>query len=144
MFFVVDRPRLLRIIALVREDKARSRQGADSPFLRLAAKENELRVSAEKESATFPATVYEPGVLFIRTTLFRRLVRSLAGEKCLTFQVTAEGLHFGDVHMPFQGSDMILYPKPGDAPEQWPPPPPESERIPDAKKEPSLFDMLDT
>ena len=140
MFFVVDKPRLQRIISIVREDRSR-REDAEIPFLRLKAENTELTVSGGGcVTATFPATVYEPGVLFLRTTLFRRLVRTFRGEKFLAFQVTDEGLRFGNVLMPFEGSDMVLYPNPDTAPESWPPPPPEAEQIPE-RKEPTLFDM---
>lgn len=138
MLFVVDRPRLLRMMAIVREDKRPQRQGVNAAFLRLAAKDGEVAVSDEKASAAFPATVYEPGVLFIQPTLFRRLVRTFAGEKFFTFQVTQEGLLFGDVRMPFEGSDMVYYPNPDDAPDRWPPPPPAAEDIP-KRAEPTLF-----
>lgn len=140
MFFVVDKPRLQRIISIVREDRSR-REDAEIPFLRLKAENTELTVSGGGcVTAAFPATVYEPGVLFLRTTLFRRLVRTFRGEKFLAFQVTDEGLRFGNVLMPFEGSDMVLYPNPDTAPESWPPPPPEAEQIPE-RKEPTLFDM---
>jgi len=140
MLFVVDRPRLLRMIAIVREDRSPRRQGVDAPFLRLAAKNGELTVASKKASATFPATVYEPSVLFIRPTLFRRLVRTFTDEKFFTFQVTRDGLLFGDVRMPFEDSDMVYYPDADQAPERWPPPPPEAEDIPQ-KAEPTLFPM---
>ena len=140
MFFVVDKPRLQRIISIVREDRSRSRD-AGIPYLRLKAENTELTISGGGcVTATFPATVYEPGVLFVRTTLFRRLVRTFRDEKFLTFQVAEDGLHFGNVRMPFEGSDMVLYPNPADAPESWPPPPPQAEQIPEPKQ-PTLFDM---
>jgi hypothetical protein len=140
MFFVVDKPRLQRMISIVREDRTKSRQRVNSPFLRLKATENELTISGGKISATFPATVYEKGVLFLRTTPFRRLIWTFRDEKFLTFQVTKEGLRFGNVLMPFEGSDMVLYPNPDTAPESWPPPPPEAEQI-TPKKQPTLFDF---
>lgn len=127
------------MIAIAREDRTPRKQGHNATFLRLKATENELTVSGDRVSATFPATVYEQGVLFIRPTLFRRLVRTFKGEKFLTFQVTEDGLRFGDVLMPFEGSDMVLYPNPDTAPQSWPPPPPETEQIPE-KKQPTLFD----
>ena len=65
MFFVVDKPRLERTISIVREDKTRKKQMEDVPFLRIEAVENQLAVSGDKVSATFPATVYEPGVFFV-------------------------------------------------------------------------------
>lgn len=139
MFFVVDKPRLQRIIAIVREDHSR-RKGAEQPFLRLKADGTELTISGGGcVTATFPATVYQPGVLFLRTTKFRKLVRSLKNEKFMTFQVSEDGLHFGDVLIPFEGSDMVLYPNPADAPENWPPPPPEAEQLPKVEKMKALY-----
>jgi len=139
MLFVVDRPRLQRIISIVRDDKKPHCQWSNSPFLRIKASNNELTISGEEVAGTFPATVYEPGVLFLRTTSFRRLVRSFKDEKFMTFQVTKEGLSFGNVLLPFQGSDMVYFANPEDAPERWPVEPPEDEEIPE-KDEPTLFD----
>lgn len=42
MFFVVDKPRLQRMIGIVREDRSRPDEGPDLPFLRLAAVGSEL------------------------------------------------------------------------------------------------------
>jgi len=142
MFFVVDKPRLQRMISIVREDKSRKDQGKNSPFLRIKACGNELSLSSEAVTAMFPATVYEPGVLFLRTTVFRRLIGTFKGEKFLSFQVTEKGLNFGNVVMPFEGSDMVLYLNPDEAPPSWPPEVPEAEQIPEVK-EPTLFDLLD-
>ena len=140
MLFVVDKTRLKRIIAIVREDRTPKKQTADILHLRIMACDDELTISSSEVSATFPATVYEPGVLFIKTTYFRKLIRSLKGEKFLAFQVSDDGLRFANILMPFQGSDMVLYTNPAEAPESWPPPPPETEQIPEIK-EPTLFDM---
>ncbi|MFA5385835.1 MAG: hypothetical protein WC364_14465 [Eubacteriales bacterium] len=61
-------------------------------------------------------------------------------EKFLAFQVTTEGLRFCDVLFRFDGSDMILFLKPSQAPMTWPPPLPEIEKSPEKnKKEPTLF-----
>lgn len=131
------------MISIVRDDRTPIRQGYDSPFLRLEATENKLTVSGSQVSATFPATVYEPGVLFIRTTNFRRVLRAtkLEGD-FLTFQVTGKELVFADVRYPFESENMVLYPNPDDAPESWPPPVPEAEQIPE-KKQPTLFELND-
>jgi hypothetical protein len=138
MFFVVDKPKLQRIIAIAREDHSRIK-GAEQPFLRLKTEGTELTISGGGcVTATFPATVYQPGVLFLRTTKFRRLVRSLKNEKFMTFQVSADGLHFGDVLIPFEGSEMVLYTNPADAPENWPPPP-EAEQLPKVEKMKALY-----
>jgi len=140
MFFVVDKPKLQRIIAIVREDRSRAKK-ANIPFLRLKAENTELSISGGGcVTAALPATVYEPGVLFIKTTIFRKLIRTIKGEKFLSFQVLDDGLHFANILMPFRGSNMVLYPNPADAPESWPPPPPKAEQIPE-RKEPTLFDV---
>ena len=44
MLFVVDKPRLQRIIAIVREDRSRIKD-AEPPFLRLKAENTELTIS---------------------------------------------------------------------------------------------------
>ncbi len=71
VFFVIDRPRLQRIISIVRGDRTPANQGANAPFLRFEASGNELSVLGLDVEATIPATVYEPGVLFLRATPFR-------------------------------------------------------------------------
>jgi hypothetical protein len=142
MFFVVDKPRLQRMIAIVREDKTARKRGPNSPFLRLAAVGNKLTVASSKASATFPATIHEEGVLFIRTTHFRRLLRlTQVKERFATFQVTADGLRFCDVFFPFAGEDLVLYLNPAEAPPVWPPP--DAENIPE-RVEPTLFPMEDS
>ena len=145
MLFVVDRPRLLRMIAIVRDDKKRLPGGQSPPCLRLAAKDDQLTVSGETASATFPATVYESGVLFLRPTYFRQLVRSFVGEKFFTFQMTRDGLLLGNVRLPFVEADMAYFANPDDAPERWPPPEPPSSSTEDSPKkiEPTLFPMSD-
>ena len=136
MFFVVDKARMQRIISIVREDTK-----GDTPFLRIAAIGNEITVSSDMASATFPATVYEEGVLFIRTTKFRRVLRmTKIKEKFLAFQVTTEGLRFCDVLFRFNGEDLVLFLKPSEAPQTWPPPTPIIEKPQEKKKkEPTLF-----
>jgi len=52
------------LFAIVREDKTPGRQGNNASFLRLKATENELTVSGDRVSATFPATVNGQRVLF--------------------------------------------------------------------------------
>jgi hypothetical protein len=143
MFFVVEKPRLQRMIGIVREDKSAPEQGLDSPFLRLAAVGSELTVAGSTAGATFPATVYEEGVLFIRTTRFRRILQlTQVKERFATFQVSTDGLRFCDVFFPFAGEDLALYLNPSEAPAVWPPPPPAAEDIP-KRAEPTLFPMDD-
>lgn len=124
----------------MREDRTRKKQSVEIPYLRIEASGNQLTVSSNKASATFTCTIYEEGVLFLKTTFFRRLLPTFKGQKFLAFQVTQEGLHFGNVLLPFEGSDMVLFHNPSDAPYSWPPPPPKAEQIP-KRKPPTLFDM---
>lgn len=143
MFFVVKKAKLQRIISIVREDRTPKKQGHNAPFLLIKAAGNELTISGNKVSATFPATVYEPGVLFIRKTNFRRVLKATKIEgDFLTFQVTNKDLVFADVRYPFESLNMVLYPNPKNAPSTWPPAPPDAEQIPE-KKQPTLFDFND-
>ena len=121
MFFVVDKPRLQRIISIVREDKTPGKQRDEIPFLRLKAVENELTISSSIKSETLPATVYEPGVLFIRTTKFCRVL-SMTGpkEKFVTFQFTEEGLRFCDALLPYDKENMVYFQDTSQSPENWP------------------------
>lgn len=121
MFFVVDKPRFQRIIAIVREDRTPNIQAGNIPYLRIEAFNDKLTVSSKEASATFPATVYEQGVLFIRTTKFRQVLKAtLTKERFLTFQFTVEGLRFCDVLFPFDTENMIYFPDPSKSPENWP------------------------
>ncbi len=144
MLFVVDRPRLLHMIAIVRDDRP-PRRGQSTPLVRIAAKDDTVTVSGETASATFPATVYAPGVLFVPPAHFRRLMRTFAGEKFFTFQMTRDGLLIGNVRLPFVDSDMAYFADPDTAPDRWPPPeppPPAAENVPE-RVEPTLFPMGD-
>jgi hypothetical protein len=138
MLFVVDRPRLLHMIAIVRDD--RPGRGQSTPLVRIAAKDDTVTVSGEQASAAFPATVYAPGVLFVPPAYFRRLMRTFAGEKFFTFQMTRDGLLIGNVRLPFVDSDMAYFADPDTAPDRWPPPPLAAESIPE-NAEPMLFPM---
>lgn len=121
MFFVVDKARLQRIIDVVREDRTEGKTGLNAPFLRLKAVGDELIVSSSTASETLPATVYEEGVLFIRTTKFCRVLKITGGkEQFVTFQFTEEGLRFCEALLPFDGGSMVYFPDISQAPERWP------------------------
>jgi hypothetical protein len=49
-----------------------------------------------------PATMYEPGALFLRVTIFRRLLPTFKGEKFLTIQVTSDEPLMGHVRLPLE------------------------------------------
>ena len=77
MFFVFNKAKLQRIISVVREDRTPKIQAGDIPYLRIEAFNEKLTVSSKEASATFPCTVHEPGVVFIKTTNFRRVLKIL-------------------------------------------------------------------
>lgn len=120
MFFVIDKPQLQRIIAIVRDDRRKEDQGLAGPFLRLEARDAYVKLDGLEVSAEIPATVYEPGVLFLKATLFRRLLPTFKGEKFLTIQVTADELLMGYVRLPLESNEMLLYPNPDQAPQVHP------------------------
>ncbi len=119
MLFVVNKSRFQRMISIVRDDKTPKQK---VPFLRIAAIGDSVTLSGREMSASFPATVYDEGVLFIRTTYFRQLLRETRiNEDFITFQVTYDGLHFAGIQLSFNGTDLVLFPNPADAPQNWPP-----------------------
>ncbi len=139
MLFVIDKIRFGKFISIIREDRKKSQQSHDSPYLRIRAEKDEVEASSSNSSVTIKTTVYEPGVLFIRTTLFRRVFRAThIDEKFITFQVDKKALVFGDVTMPFETNDMVLYTNPSEAPKSYPTPLPESEIL--KPFQPNLFD----
>lgn len=142
MLFVIDKIRFQKFIAIVRQDRTPSMQGKDAPYLRIRAEKDEVEITSGDTSALIQTTVYEPGVLFIRTTLFRRVLKATpTKESFMTFQVDADALVFADVRMPFETNDMVLYPNPAEAPMTYPPPLPPSEIIHEKPFQRSLFDM---
>jgi len=104
----------------VRDDRSKNTQGFSGPFMRLDASDGSLEILGEEASAKMPATVYEPGVLFLKITVFRRLLRSITGQQFITIQITADELLLDKVRLPLHANEMLLYPKPKDAPLQHP------------------------
>jgi hypothetical protein len=93
--------------------------------------------------AEIPATVYEPGVLFLRITLFRMIVDTLKDEKTLAVQVNGDGLLIDAVRMPLEGYDMLLYPNPDGAPKIHPADVmAEAERLAEERCQLNLFGVL--
>lgn len=120
MLFVVDKPRFQRVISIVRDDRRKQEQGKAGPFLRMEAKDDFVRCDGLEVSGEIPATVYDPGVLFLKVTVFRRLLQTFKGEKYLTIQVTGDELLMGYVRLPLESNEMLLYPNPDQAPEVHP------------------------
>ena len=100
---------------MVRDDGRKEDQGLAGPFLRLEARDDYVKLDGLKFSGKIPATVYEPGVLFLKVTLFRRLLQTFKGEKFLTIQVTGDELLMGRVRLPLESNEMLLYPYPDQA-----------------------------
>ena len=120
MQFTVDKPRLQRMIAIVRDDRRPKKDETTEPFVRIEARsDGMLKLSGPWVEAEFPATVHEPGVLFLRITLFRRLLKTFSVRN-MTFQANQNGLTFGDVRYPLESANMLFYPDPDQAPERHP------------------------
>lgn len=81
MMFVIDKPQMQRMIAIVRDDRTPATQGAAGPYMRIEASGGSITLTGREAEATFPATVYEEGVLFLRVTLFRRLLGTIRGRQ---------------------------------------------------------------
>ena len=128
MFFVIDKARLQRTISVARDDRRPAQQGDAGPFFRIEANGDQIKLTGREVEAKIPATVYEPGVLFLRVTLFRRLLRHTAETKSLALQAEQSGLHFGGVTMPLEPSNMLLYVDPAKAPARHPDEDDESEQ----------------
>jgi hypothetical protein len=121
MLFVINKPEFERAISIVRDDRKKTDRGlAGRPFMRLEAKDDHVKLDGLETSAKIPATVYEPGVLFLKITAFRRLLRTLKGEKFVTIQVMADGVLMDNIRMPLETNDMLLYPDPKQAPQEHP------------------------
>jgi len=117
MFFVTDCARLERPINLARDDRRKADQTDRGPYFRIEASAGgRLRLTGRQVEAAIPATVYEPGVLFLRVTVFRLLLTTMRDEKTLAVQVNAEGLSVENVRLSLDAGDMLLYPDPAMAP----------------------------
>lgn len=124
MLFVVDKPRLQRIIAITRDDHDARLQQEVAPFLRLEANQDHLRIAGQIVEAEFPATVYEPGVLFLRVAIFHRILHHISlkeiGTRYMAIQVNKDGLMFHNYRLGFNIGDMLFYPDPVGSPLQHP------------------------
>jgi hypothetical protein len=120
MLFVTDTRRLLGAIRVTRDDRTPCDQGKNSPFYRIEAAGDRIRLTGREVEAELPATVYEPGVLFLRVTLFRRALADVRGQRTITVQVNAAGVHVDNVCLPLEANDMLLYTDPARAPERHP------------------------
>lgn len=120
MLFVVDKPRLQRMIALTRDDRKKKDQGKNGPFFRIEASGERIRLTGRQVEAEFPATVYEPGVLFVRVTMFRRALQVVTDTPTIAIQARGEGIDIENIHLAVEACDMLLYADPARAPKVHP------------------------
>lgn len=120
MLFVVDKPRLQRIIAITRDDRRPKDQTNAGPFFRIEASGDHLRLTGHQVEAKFPATVYDPGVAFLRVTMFRRALKLVTDTPTVTIQIRGDGIDIENMHLPVEGSDLLLYLDPAKAPLKHP------------------------
>jgi len=120
MFFVINKSKLQGALSIVRDDRRKKTQGSAGPFLRMEANDNFVKLDGNHVSAMIPATVYEPGVLFLRATVFRRMLTTFQKRTFLTVQVMSAGMLIENVTLPLEGHEMLLYLNPEKAP-RWHP-----------------------
>lgn len=116
MLFVINKREFQFAISFARDDRTKKSRGLAGPFLRLEAKDDSVTLDGLEASATIPATVYEPGVLFLKVTILRRLLQTIMGEQFLTIQVMADGLLLDRIRLPLEENEMLLYADPDQAP----------------------------
>lgn len=120
MLFVIDKPEFQRAISFARDDRTKADWGLAGPFMRLEAKDDYVKLAGLETSAKIPATVYEPGVLFLKVTAQRRLLRTIKKEKYLTIQVMSDGLLMDRICLPLEPNEMLLFTDPDQAPQVHP------------------------
>ena len=136
MLFVVAKQQFQRTISIVRDDRIMRSTGRNEPFLRLEARDDYLKLVGLEVAAQIPATVYEPGVLFLKVSLVRRLLGTIKSQEFITIQVMADGFLMNNIRFPLEENDMLLYADPAQAPEKHPSvalePPPATKRKSDS------------
>jgi hypothetical protein len=120
MLFVIDRLEFQRAISFSRDDRSTARQGQAGSFMRIEANGDCIKIEGLEALATIPATVYQPGVLFLKITVFRRLLTTFKEDRFLTIQVAADELLMGYVRLPLESNEMLVYADPETAPEKHP------------------------
>jgi hypothetical protein len=121
VFFVIDNLRLQQFIRLTRNDgKSRKRHEVPWRFFRIEANGNAVRLRSSSVESELPATVYEPGVLYIRVDLLARTLATMADEPTLAIQANREGLHIANVRFSLEFGEMLLYADPERAPLRHP------------------------
>ena len=120
MLFVINKPEFQRAISFARDDRKKTDWGLAGPFMRMEARDDYVKVEGLEAYAKIPATVYEPGVLFLKITLLRRLLTTITKQKYLTNQVMADELLMERIRLPLESNEMLLYPDPDQAPQVHP------------------------
>jgi hypothetical protein len=107
MLFVIKKRDLQQAISVVRDDRKKRKHPGS--FMRLEARHDYLSLSSWDASAQISATVYEPGVVFLRVKLLRLLLPTIKYTKFLEIRVTADEMLFGNVRLSLAAYSMALY-----------------------------------
>jgi hypothetical protein len=122
MKFTIQKKPLTQMLRALTQQTGRKRSERDS-HLRLAAQGSQVIMRANDTETGYEATVFEEGVCFFRYDKFLPLVRSYAGVKNLTIEVTAEGIQIGNTKISRGFWEISLFDNPETAPQTLPKPP---------------------
>jgi hypothetical protein len=114
MLFVIKKRDLQHALSVVRDD--RNQRKHPGSFMRLEARHDYLLLSSWDASAQIAATVYEPGVVFLRVKILRRLLPTIKHSKFLEIKVTADEMLLDNVRLSLAVDDKLLYDDPQSAP----------------------------
>lgn len=122
MKFTIQKKPLAQMLRALAKDSGKKKAERDS-HLRLSAKEGVVSVRANDTEAGCEAVVFEEGVCFFRYAQFLPLIRSYAGEKKLTIEITPDGIQIGNTNISRGFWEVSLFTNPATAPETLPKPP---------------------
>jgi hypothetical protein len=118
MLFVVRKRELQHAISVLRDDRRQSKH--PGTFMRFEARYDFLAISSWDASAQIAATVYEPGVVFLRTGTFRKLLPTIRETQFLEIHVRDGQLLLDNVRLAIPPEDVLLHSEPEAAPARHP------------------------
>jgi hypothetical protein len=113
MKFIIEKKALTRMLRVLGSDPTKK---AHDSVLRLAAQDGQIILHAYETEAGCEALVLEEGVCFFRIDQFLPLVRTYAGEKNLTIEVTPDGIQIGNTKIGRGHWEISLFQNPQIAP----------------------------
>jgi len=120
MKVIVERVLFFNTIKLTTDKRDRRKWLYDTSFIRMEANADRLKLTGRTVEADIPAAVFVPGVSFIRARSFYKAVQLAPKDKELHLDVKLDGIHIGDVTMPWEAGDALLYVDPAKAPARHP------------------------